>query len=155
MAGIAGRIISNLVNRTKGLDDIAGASFDTSNDSLHVISVVLDDVLDLTRTDADIAVTDSETTLYIDDAPSAINNGVSIMIDTSVIEAADTFDFKVYYRIASGGTLKASAKATKAGVQAEPIYVVDLHPYRWGMKITAQRTGGTNRTFPIEVMREA
>lgn len=136
------------------LGEVQGTGYVRADDSLHAVSIELDEILDLTRTDGSIAVTDSETTLYIDDAPTAINNGVSIMIDTSVIEAADTFDFKVYYRIATGGTLKASAKVTKSGVQSEPIFVIDLHPYRWGMKITAQRTAGTNRTFLIQVVRE-
>ena len=131
--------IHNLIHRTKGT---------------NAIHDEVTEILDLTRTADNIAVTDTETTLYLDNAPSKILNGVSIKIDTSVIEAADTYDFKVYYRIASGGTLKASGKATKAGVQSEPIYIITLEPYRYGMKITAQRTGGTNRTFPIEVIRE-
>jgi len=155
MGGIAERVISGLASRTKGLNGICGTGFDTSNDSLHAIATELNEVLDLTRTDASIAVTDAETTLYIDDAPSEIINGVSVMIDTSVIEAGDTFDFKVYYRIVTGGTLKSIPKVTKSGVQAGPIYIIELHPYRWGMEITAQRMAGANRTFPIEVMREA
>lgn len=140
MPGIAGNVISELVNRSGGLDDI--------NDEIE-------GMLDLKNNTANIAVTDTETTLYIDDAPTKIINGLAIMIDTSVIEAADTFDFKVYYRLASGGTLKAAEKGTKAGVQTEPIYVIELDAYRYGMKVTAQRTGGTNRTFPIAVFREA
>jgi len=136
------------------LDEIKGDSYDRSTDSLKVLSDELAEILELTRTEGDIAVTDTETNLYIDNAPAKIMDGVSIKIDTSVIEAADTFDFKVYYRIASDGTLKASAKATKAAVQSEPIYIIALEPYRYGMKVTAQRTGGTNRTFPIEVIRE-
>lgn len=137
------------------LDEVQGAGYSRTTDSLKVLSDELDECLDLTRTGGDIAVTDTETTMYLDNAPTSIINGKSIKIDLSVIEAADTFDFKVYYRIASGGTLKASAKATKAGVQSEPIYIIDLNAYRYGVKVTGQRTGGTNRTFPIEVMREA
>ena len=131
--------IHNLIYRTKGT---------------NAIHDEVTEILDLDQAVANIAVTDTETTLYLDNAPTKILNGVSIKIDTSVIEAADTYDFKVYYRIASGGTLKASGKATKAGVQSEPIYIIALEPYRYGMKITAQRTGGTNRTFPIEIIRE-
>ena len=137
------------------LDEIQGTGYDRGNDSLHVLSVAIAAFLDLTSTTGNIAVTDTETTLYIDNAPTKVINGLSIMIDTSVIEAADTFDFKVYYRIKNGGTLKAIPKVTKSGVQAGPIYVVDLKPYRYGMKVTAQRTGGTNRTFEVETIREA
>ena len=137
------------------LDEIQGIGYSRTTDSLKQLSDELGECLDLTRTGGDIAVTDSETTMYLDNAPTSIINGRSIKIDLSVIEAADTFDFKVYYRIASGGTLKASAKATKAAVQSEPIYIIDLNAYRYGVKVTGQRTAGTNRTFPIEVMREA
>jgi len=136
------------------LDEIQGDSYDRSTDSLKALSDEQAEILELTRTDGDIAVTDTETDLYIDNAPAKTMTGISIKIDASPIEAADTFDFKVYYRIASGGSLKASSKATKAGVQSEPIFIIALEPYRYGMKITAQRTAGTNRTFPIEVVRE-
>lgn len=137
------------------LDEIKGAGYTRTADSLHEISTEVNEILDLTRSGGSIGVTDSETTLYIDNAPSDIVNGKSIKIDTSAIEAADTFDFKVYYRIESGGSLLASAKATKAAVQTEPIYIIELNAYRYGVKITGQRTAGTNRTFPIEVIREA
>ena len=136
------------------LDEVQGAGYSRTTDSLKAMSDELDEVLDLTRTGGDIAVTDSETTMYIDNAPTSIIVARSIKIDTSVIEAADTFDFKVYYRIASGGSLKAESKTTKSGVQSEPIFIIDLKSYRYGVKVTGQRTGGTNRTFPIEVIRE-
>jgi len=137
------------------MDEVQGTGYVRADHSLHALSVEVDEILDMTVTDGDIAVTDTETTLYIDNAPTKIINGLSIMIDTTVIEAADGFDFKVYYRIALGGDLKASEKVTKSGVQSEPIYVIALDAYRYGMKVTAQRTSGTNRTFPIEVVREA
>lgn len=137
------------------LDEVQGTGYTRATDSLRALSTEMAEVLDLTRNAASIAVTDTETTLYLDNAPTKIINGLSIMIDTTVIEAADTYDFKVYYRIESGGSLRAASKATKNGVQAEPIYVVALDAYRYGMKVTAQRTAGTNRTFPIEVIREA
>lgn len=137
------------------MNELQGDSYDRSTDSLHAMAAELIAFLDLSRTGGNIAVTDTETDLYIDNAPTKIIDGVSIKIDTSVIEAADTFDFKVYYRLANGGTLKSIPKVTKTGVQAGPIYIVSLEPYRYGMKVTAQRTAGTNRTFEIEVIREA
>ena len=136
------------------MDEIKGTGYVRTTDSMAIIAGEVAEILDLARSGGDIAVIDTETTMYIDDAPSGIIVGKSIKIDTTVIEAADTFDFKVYYRIESGGTLRASAKATKAGVQTEPIYIIDLNAYRYGVKVTGQRTGGTNRTFPIEVIRE-
>lgn len=161
--GVLNQITTVITNLGTVDTVVDGIQTDLSNatDGLGALKTIidlnkteLDEILELTRTDGDIAVTDSETDLYIDNAPAKIINGVVIKIDTSPIEAADTFVFKVYYRIASGGTLKASAKVTKAGVQSEPIYIIALDEYRYGMKITSQRTGGTNRTFIVEVIRE-
>lgn len=138
------------------LDDVKGTGFVTADDSLYAISSELDEVLDLTRTDGDIAVTAVETNLYIDDTPTKIINGLSIKIDTSNMGAGDTYEFREYYRIESGGSyLEVASTATLSDAQADPLYVMHLEAYRYGMKITAKKTAGTDRSFDIEAIREA
>lgn len=138
------------------LDDLAGVGFVTADDSLHAISTELDEILDLTRTEGDIAVTAAETNLYIDDAPTKILVGLSIKIDMTNMAAGDTYEFREYYRIISAGAyLEVADTITLSGVQSDPLYVMHLEPYRYGMKITAQKTAGTDRSFKIEVIREA
>lgn len=138
------------------LDDIKGVGFVTADDSLHALSTELDEILDLTITGGSIAVTAAETNLYIDDAPTKILVGVSIKIDMSNMAAGDTYEFREYYRIESGGSyIEIASTITLSGAQQDPLYIIHLEPYRYGMKITAKKTAGTDRSFKIEVIREA
>lgn len=138
------------------LDEIKGTGFVTADDSLHALSTELAEILDLTRTAGDIAVTAAETNLYIDDAPTKIINGLSIKIDTTNMGAGDTYEFREYYRIENAGSyLEIANTVTLSDAQADPLYVMHLEAYRYGMKVTAKKTAGTDRSFQIEVMREA
>ena len=138
------------------LDSLSGVGFVTADDSLHAISTEISEILDVVRSSGDIAVTSAETNLYIDDAPTKTNIGISIKIDTSNMVAGDTYEFREYYRIESAGSyLEVADTATLSGAQSPPLYIMKLDAYRYGMKITAKKTAGTDRSFKIEVTREA
>ena len=138
------------------LEEIKGTGFVSADDSLEAISTNIDEILDLTRTGADIAVTSAETNLYIDDAPTKILVGISIKIDTSNMATGDIYEFREYYRIeAAGSYLEVADTVTLSGAQADPLYIMNLAPYRYGMKVTAKKTAGTDRSFYIEAIVEA
>jgi hypothetical protein len=138
---------------TADINDIKGTGFVSAVDSLKALA---DDILDLTRSDDDVAVTAAETNLFIDDAPAKIIVGGSIKIDMSNMGVGDTYEFREYYRIESGGSyLEVATTVTLSDAQADPLYVMHLEHYRYGMKITAKKTAGTDRSFMIEVIREA
>lgn len=138
------------------IEEIKGVGFVSADDSLKAISDELDEILDLTRTEGDIAVTAAETNLYIDDAPTKILVGLSIKIDMTNMAAGDTYEFREYYRIVSAGAyLEVADTVTLSGAQSDPLYVMHLEAYRYGIKVTAQKTAGTDRSFKIEVIREA
>ena len=138
------------------LSDIKGVGFVSADDSLEAISTEISEILDLIRSGGNIAVTSAETTLYIDDAPTKIVVGTSIKIDTSVILTGDIYDFREYYRIESAGSyIETPDTITLSGAQLDPLYIMHLEAYRYGMKITAQKVAGTDRSFKTEVIREA
>ena len=137
------------------IEEIKGAGFVSADDSLDAISTNLGEILELERTGGSIAVTSAETNLYIDDTPTKIINGLSIKIDTTNMAAGDTYEIREYYRIESGGSyLEVSNTITLSGAQADPLYVMHLEAYRYGMKVTAKKTAGTDRAFKIEAIRE-
>lgn len=115
----------------------------------------LGEILDLSRTEGDIAVTGAETNLFIDDTPTKVNNGLSIKIDMTNMAGGDTYEFKEYYRIESGGSyLEVADTIELTGAQADPLHVIQLQPYRYGAKVTATKTAGTDRNFKIEAIIE-
>ena len=116
----------------------------------------LSEILDLTRTGGDIAVTGAETNLYIDDAPTKVINGLSIKIDMTNMAAGDTYEFREYYRIESGGSyLEVADTIILNDAQTNPLYIIQLQPHRYGCKVTAKKTAGTDRNFKIETVVEA
>ncbi|MBW2646130.1 MAG: hypothetical protein JRE23_08130 [Deltaproteobacteria bacterium] len=138
------------------LDEIEGTLFVSADDSLHAISTKIDEILDLTRTGSSILVSAAETSLFIDDAPSKIINGNILRIDLSNMAAGDTYDFKEYYRMESAGSyIEMADTITLSGAQSPPGFTIRLDQYRYGCKVTATKTAGTDRTFTIEAYREA
>jgi len=146
--------------------DVIGNKTDTAQTTVGLTSSVmrylkgaiteLNEILDLTRTGGDIAVSSVETNLFIDDAPTKIINGMDIKIDTSNMAAGDTYEFREYYRIESGGGyLEAASTISLTGAQNDPLYMIKFGPYRYGCKVTAQKTAGTDRNFKIEAFVEA
>jgi len=137
-------------------DDSVKASLDLAHTDLDAIIVELSEILDLTRTGADIAVTAAETNLFIDDAPTKIIAGRSIKIRCDEMQAGDTYTFREKYRIESGAAYDTKADPLQlSGVQTEPLYVFSLDDYRYGCNITAQKDAGVDRSFYVEAIVEA
>lgn len=151
------RLIDYVKNIYNHIVDMMGSGFATADDSLHAMSVEISEILNLTRTGADIAVTAAETDLFIDDAPTKIVSGRSIKILCDNMQAGDIYTFKEKYRIEGVApevyhTIADTVQLS--GVQTNPLCVIHLEDYRYGCKITAQKDAGVDRSFYIEAIRE-
>lgn len=159
--------IKNFIAKTGGtevpagtslIDHLGGAGFVTGTDSLEVIAADVAQILDMTRSEALVAVTVAETNLFLDDTPTIIINGLSVKIDLTNMGAGDTYVLREYYRITNGGgyfQVSSDAANTYIGVQTPVLKVVGLETYRYGCKVTAQKIAGTDRSFQTEVIVEA
>ena len=140
------------------LDPVQGTGYDVTTDSLEIISGEIAEILDLTLTTDTITVsTDTETTVYEDAAPTEVRVGLSMKVDTSAMAGTETFIFREYYVIEAGGSYLQTANTMEiVDPPSQPLQIMDFRPYRFGMKITVQRTvGSTTRDFKIELVREA
>jgi hypothetical protein len=165
-SGLDGVLADGLINGTgtvlpankSMIDHLGGAGFVTGTDSLRVIAADIAQILDMTRSEGLVAVTAAETSLFIDDTPTIIINGLSIKIDLTNIAAGDTYVLREYYRITNGGAyfkISDDAANTYVGVQTSVLKVVSLEAYRYGCKVTAQKTVGVDRSFQVETLVEA
>jgi len=57
---------------------------------------------------------------------------------------------KEYYRLKSGGSYVLKDQRTYKDAQSIPLVDVELTATRFGIKVTLQQTGGTNRNFDWE-----
>ncbi len=71
-------------------------------------------------------------------------------IDLTPMTSGDIIIIREYMQIASGGSYVKYAEETYSGSQSIPLLHIVTKPARYGLKITAQQTGGTNRTLTYQ-----
>ena len=152
---MSGEGVHNPLDETQILADIA------------VVDAIVDEILE--DTDAIREVTDAEPVLeeisgqlttdgnvqnlYIAEAPAGIFRPVCIKIDFTNHTATETVVIKTHYRIATGGVHREQDSVTYAGLVSPELINIDLEPNRYGVKVTIQKTAGTNRAYDWEVFR--
>jgi len=94
-------------------------------------------------TDGSQLVTDTETDLFDLDSTDLF---YAVWIDLTPITGADTFVIKVYVDEANAGTERTYLDETMVGVQDPSMIYIPPIPADH-LRVTMQRTGGTNRTF--------
>lgn len=94
-------------------------------------------------TDGSQLVTDTETNLF--DLDTSVLY-YAVWIDLTPILAADTFRIKVYVDEANAGTERTYLDESMVGVQAPSMIFIPPIPADH-LRVTMQRTAGTNRTF--------
>lgn len=93
--------------------------------------------------------------LYINEAPAGMFRPVCVKIDFTNHTATETVVVKTHYRIVPGGVHIEQDTVTYAGVVSPELINIDLEPNRFGIKVTIQKTAGTNRAYDWEVFYEA
>jgi hypothetical protein len=74
-------------------------------------------------------------------------------IDLSPMASGDTIVIRQYMKIASAGDYVKYAEETYSDAQSIPLLYIVTKPGRYGIKVTAQQTAGTNRTFTYQFFR--
>ena len=92
--------------------------------------------------------------LYIAEAPAGIFRPICVKIDFTNHTAGETVVIKTHYRISPGGVHIEQDSVTYAGVVSPELINIDLEPNRYGIKVTIQKTAGTNRAYDWEVFYE-
>jgi hypothetical protein len=115
---------------------------------------LVDQLFNLNRVGDTITTDGTEQTLWITDNPDFPFKPIKLLLDTTNHTAAETVVVKAYYRIKSGGSYVEFDRWTLAGVQTPLGVSFDLIPNTFGVKLTIQKTGGTNRDYDYEVYFE-
>jgi hypothetical protein len=74
-------------------------------------------------------------------------------IDLSPMASGDTIVIRQYMKITATGDYVKYAEETYSGAQTLPLLYIVTKPGRYGIKITAQQTAGTNRTLTYQFFR--
>ena len=110
-------------------------------------------VMTLTETGGTVITDDTEQTLYIADAPVLFRPD-TFVVDRTNMEINDKVSLRVYYRIKAGGDYILHSKDDWQDEVTPDLFSTKLLPNRYGVKVTIQRTDGTDRAYDWEVFYE-
>ena len=89
----------------------------------------------------------TEQNVYINNAPAGVYYPKRVKIDFTNHTATETVILREYYRVKSGGNLIKADEVAYVGVQDPALIVIDLKENRYGVKVTMEKTVGTNRAY--------
>jgi len=121
------------------------AALEVAIDELKASHLILTETGDTLTTDG------NEQNVYINNAPSGLYAPRNLFIDFTAHTAGETVVIREYYRIKTGGNYIKVDEATYAGVPDPLLIHVALKDNRFGIKVTIEKTVGTNRTYDWEV----
>ena len=154
---MGGEGVHNPADLTAALAAIAA-----NNALLVTIDANVDDVLAVTNalptlseTGGTLTTDGTEQNVYINAAPLGVFNPICVKIDCTAHTAGETIVIRTYYDIAPGGAgLLLHDTLTYAGAIDPPIITISLDPNRYGVRVTIEKTAGTNRAYPWEALYE-
>ena len=136
------------------LVDTLTTNLATVDTVVDAIKVVTDALATLTETGGTVTTDGNEQDVYINETPAGVYLPRMVKISTVNHTAAETIIIREYYRIASGGAYLEHDEVTYIGTIAEDEITIHLDPNRYGIKVTIQKTAGTNRDYAWEVVYE-
>lgn len=143
------------VSRRNGWKQISLASMGGSPATAANQELIIDAVnavFTLSETGGTLATDGTEQNMYINNAPAGVFDPKMVQIDFTNHTAGETVVIREYYRIKSGGGLIKKDERQFAGVQDPLLKDVTFEPNRFGVKVTIEKTVGTNRDYDFEVV---
>lgn len=134
------------------LSDPTVAAGDATIANQELIIDAVNAVFTLSETGGTLATDGTEQNMYINNAPAGVFDPKMVQIDFTNHTAGETVVIREYYRIKSGGGLIKKDERQFAGVQDPLLKDVTFEPNRFGVKVTIEKTVGTNRDYDFEVV---
>jgi hypothetical protein len=100
-----------------------------------------------------VAMDGTEKNVVLDEVTNNPSRFLEGYIDLTPMASGDTIVIRQYMKIASGGNYIKYAEETYSGAQTLPLLYITTKTGRYGIKITAQQTAGTNRTLSYQFFR--
>jgi hypothetical protein len=106
-----------------------------------------------TPLEGSVAMDGTEKNIILDEITGNPQRFLEGYIDLTPMASGDTIVIRQYMKITSAGNYVKYAEETYSGAQSLPLLYVTTKSGRYGIKVTAQQTGGTNRTLTYQFFR--
>jgi len=124
-------------------------------EDIDTIRAVIDGLPTLSETGGTVTTDGTEQNVYINATPLGVFNPICVNINCTNQTAGETIIIRLYYDNAPGGAgLILADTLTFAGLVSPEMIIIDLKPNRYGVKVTIEKTVGTNRDYPWEAFYE-
>jgi len=121
---------------------------------VDAIREVTDSEAILTETGGTITTDGTEQDVYIANAPAGVYEPRWFNINFTNHTATETVILRSYHRNIGGGAWVRDDNNTYVGVPTDLLIWIELHPSRFGCRVTIEKTAGTNRAYVWEVFYE-
>ena len=109
----------------------------------------------LSETGGTVTTDGTEQNVYMNANPLGVFNPICVKINCTAQTVTETIVIREYYDIAPGGAgLLLADSVTYIGAISPVILTIPLDPNRYGVAVTIEKTAGTNRDYPWEVLYE-
>ena len=157
---MSGEGVNNPLDETQILSDIADLQSDLDDLTADVVLLQADvDAIEaiveaeaiLEETGGTITTDGTEQNVYINNAPAGVYEPRWLNINFTNHTVTETVVLRTYYRNAPGGAWVRDDNDTFVGVPVNLLLHVQLKPTRYGVRVTIEKTAGTNRAYVWEV----
>jgi len=139
------------------VDDVAAVQLtvDAIEADVALIRAITDGIPTLTETRGTVTTDGTEQDVYINETPLGVFRPVCVKIDFTDHTATETVVVRTYYRITAGVAAPIlQDEATFVGVVSPELVNINLEPNRYGIRVTMEKTVGTNRDYDWEAFYE-
>ena len=106
-----------------------------------------------TPIEGSVAMDGTEKDVVLDEVSGNPPRFLEGYVDLTPMQSGDTIVIRQYIKIASTGDYVKYAEESYSGAQSPPLLYVVTKVGRYGIKVTAQQTAGTNRTLTYQFFR--
>ena len=143
------------LNNPAAIDTLAlEATLEDVGEDVTAIREVTDVEPVLEETGGTLTTDGNVQNIYINNAPAGIYKPTWFNINFTNHTAGETVVLRSYHRNVAGGAWVRDDNTTFAGVPTDLLVWIELHPTRFGIQITIEKTVGTNRAYVWEVFYE-
>ncbi len=146
-------ILANIATLQAAVDDL-DADVVLLQADVDAIEAVAEAEAILEETGGELTTDGTLQNVYINNAPAGVYAPKWFTLDFANQTVTETIRILVSYRIAPGGPWVIDDRETIVGVPVSAGISIQLHETRYGIRITVEKTAGTNRAYDWTVFYE-
>lgn len=149
------QIIEDIAEVLDAVEDL-DADVVLLQEDVTLIREVTDALPTLTETRGTVTTDGNEQNVYVNLVPLGVFKPVCVKIDFTNHTGTETVVLRTYYRITAGlaDPFTLQDTTTYTGVVSPELINIDLEPNRYGVRVTIEKTVGTNRAYNWEAFYE-